>query len=497
MVKNFVLDTNVFMSNANALFGYEDNTVILCGTVLQELDKHKTDEGERGYNAREAIRNIRQVVKEAFDNKDKILDFYKQTNPNLLRRFGDDNISRTDLLTKIGIPLNDKGGRLLFEPDGVKIENLPKGYELDRADNKIISSCVEMNKTYCKDNNVILLTEDSAMHLNAEVCGVHAENVKNEQIAYTGYSGHVNVEIVDYNIINRIHKEITIPASDIPEIAKLEYPLFENQFVTITCGNQSALTVYQKDKITKIPDDLTINEYKIKPMNKMQRYAMWALTNPDIPLVILEGPAGTAKTFLSLACGLSMVDTSLAYGKDLSYYGDSGKEQYGRLLISRPNNGNSDADFGYLPGTLEEKMGPLVASYMDNLEEILGGKDSRTLKETRETIEDMMYSRAIELCPLYSIRGRSIHNAFLICDEAQNATKNLIRDVVTRAGKNTKIVVAGDPRQIDNTSLNVHNNGLVYLKDCMKGSSQCAILRFENDNCVRSDLAEEAINRMK
>ena len=118
-------------------------------------------------------------------------------------------------------------------------------------------------------------------------------------------------------------------------------------------------------------------------------------------------------------------------------------------------------------------------------------------EEKRQTIEDMMYSRLIELCPLYAIRGRSIHNAYLICDEAQNATKGLIKDVVTRAGKNTKIIVAGDPTQIDNTSLSLHNNGLVYLKNCMKGDPLCAIIRFENDNCVRSDLAENALNRMK
>ena len=218
----------------------------------------------------------------------------------------------------------------------------------------------------------------------------------------------------------------------------------------------------------------------------MQHYAMWALLNPDIPLVILEGPAGTSKTFLSLACGLEQLDI-----------GDhEHNELYERVLISRPNNKTQDHDFGYLPGDLNEKMGPLVASYMDNLEEILR-ENNDTIVEARQIIEDMIYDRYIELCPLYSIRGRSIHNAYLICDEAQNATKNLIRDVVTRAGRNTKIIVAGDPRQIDNTSLDTNNNGLVYLKDCMKGSPNCAIIRFENENCVRSTLAEDAINRMK
>ena len=493
MVKNFVLDTNVFMSNSNALFGYKDNTIILCGTVLQELDKHKNDEGERGYNAREAIRHIQRVMKEALTGQNQIL------NGIIKDKYSSNGkVSHFDILTKIGIPLNDEGGTLLFEPDGVKLENLPLGYELDRADNKIISSCIHMNKTYCKDNPVTLLTEDAGMQVNAETCGVCTDNVKNEQVEYTGYSGHINLEIENWNIIETIHKNKEIPVEKIPEIAKLEYPLYENQFVTVTSGSQSALTVYRKQTLFKIKEDLNIDQYNIKPLNKMQRYAMWALTNPDIPLVILEGPAGTAKTFLSLACGLSMVDTAKTYGKNLSYYGDGDSdEQYGRLLIARPNNRSSDADFGYLPGTLEEKMGPLVASYMDNLEEILGGNDSRSLKETRQLIEDMMYDRSIELCPLYAIRGRSIHNAFLICDEAQNATKNLIRDVVTRAGKNTKIVVAGDPRQIDNTLLSLHNNGLVYLKDCMKGSPNCAILRFENENCVRSVLAEDAINRMK
>lgn len=491
MIKNFVLDTNVFMSNANALFGYDDNTIILCGTVLQELDKHKNDDGERGYNAREAIRSIWQVVKDGLNNIDSIVEDYYNSHPQETRK----TITHFILLTEIGIPLNEQGGRLLFEPDGVKAEYLPKGYELDRADNKIISSCIHMNKTYCSKNNVILLTEDISMQVNAEACGVQAENVKNEQIEYTGYSGHVNLPIADKTIIDRLYKKTVISADEIPEIAELDYPLYENQFVTITCGKQSALTVYQGGSIMRIPEDLTINDYKIKPMNKMQRYAMWALTNPAIPLVILEGPAGTAKTFLSLACGLSMVNTAKAYGKDLSY-DDRDSEMFNRLIIAKPNHSDSDKDYGALPGDLKEKMGPVNASYIDNLEMILGGGDL-SLRETKDLIDDMLDDGSIELCPLYSIRGRSIRDSFFICDESQNADKGLIKDIVTRPCINTKIVLAGDPTQIDNTKLNKHNNGLIYAKDCMKGSPLCAIIRFEQDHCVRSPLAEEALKRMK
>lgn len=465
MAKNYLLDTHILMSNPEALFSFDDNNIYLCGTVIQELDKHTEDESEGGYNARESLKRITSIIKNAIESipKNEVLDVVR---------------------TK-GIALPN-GGRLFFEPDGVSANNLPKGYDISRPDNRIISSCIHMNNTYLKDNPVTLLTNHAGCFTNALICGVNAENVKNEE-SYIGYSGHLDLEIDDWSKINIIHSNGKILASDIDEINNLKYPLYENQFVTITCGNQSALTVYQKGYINKI-DDMTVYR-KIKPLNKMQKYAMWALTNPDIPLVILEGPAGTSKTFTSLACGLHQLGMgSMNKRHDC--------EIYDRILISRPNAKTTDADFGYLPGTLEEKMSPLVASYMDNLEVILGDKDT-PIADTRMVIEDMMYSRFIELCPLYSIRGRSINNAYLICDEAQNASRKLVKDVVTRPCKNTKVIIAGDPTQVDNTALSESNNGLVYAKDCMKGSPLCAIIRFDADNCVRSALAEDAINRMK
>lgn len=465
MVKNYLLDTNVLMSNPNSLFSFVDNNIYLCGTVIQELDKHKKDPGERGYNARESLRLIANLIKDAIENET-------------------DTEQRLKIVRDIGIDLGN-GGRLFFEPDGVDIANLPKGYDITVPDNRIISSCVHMNKNYLKDNPVTLLTNDGGCFINSLVCGVNADNVKSEEIEYIGYSGHLDLEIEDWNIINKIHETLQIEASEIPEIGTLDYPLYENQFVTITCGNMCVLTVYQKGIIKKI-EDIVVHD-NIHPLNKMQTYAMWALTNPDIPLVILEGPAGTSKTFASLACGLHQ----LGVGNRRAAH-----EIYDRVLISRPNAKTSDGDFGYLPGTLEEKMGPLVASYMDNLEVILGDKET-PIKETRAIIEDMMLDRFIELCPLYSIRGRSINNAYLICDEAQNASKKLIKDVVTRPCQNTKVIIAGDPSQVDNMSLDKRNNGLVYAKDCMKGSPLCAIIRFEPDHCVRSPLAEGAIKRMK
>lgn len=464
MVKNYLLDTNILMSNPHAIFNFADNNVYLCGTVIQELDKHKKDQGESGYNAREALRTIANLIRDAVDNVPKE--------------------ERLTIVRDKGIPL-EGGGKLFFEPDGVDIANLPKGYDIAVPDNRIISSCVHMNKNYLKDSPVTLLTNDGGCYINSLVCGVNADNIKSEEIEYIGYSGHLSLEIHDWTIIDKIYKDHKINTDEISEIKDLEYPLYENQFVTITCGDKCILTVHQKGEIHQI-NDIIVHD-NIHPLNKMQTYAMWALTNPDIPLVILEGPAGTSKTFVSLACGLHQLGVGNKRNKN---------EIYDRILISRPNNNTSDADFGFLPGTLEEKMGPMVASYMDNLEVILGDKNT-PIKETRNIIEDMMFDRFIELCPLYSIRGRSINNAYLICDEAQNASKKLIKDVVTRPCQNTKVIIAGDPSQVDNMKLDKRNNGLVYAKDCMKGSPLCAIIRFEPDQCVRSPLAEEAIKRMK
>ena len=460
-----MLDTNVLMSNPQALFTFEDNNVWVCGTILQELDKHKRDEGERGYNANEALKIIKNLIKNEIENVST-------------------KEERLDIIRNKGISLGN-GGRLFFEPDGVDASYLPKGYDISVPDNRIISSCIHMNKNYLKDNPVTLLTNDGGCFINALVCGVNSDNVKNEEVEHTNYTGHLDLTIEDWEIINKIHADGHISADVIPELKKLDYPLYENQFVTITSGNLSVLTVYQKGIIKKI-DDMLVHD-NIRPLNKMQTYAMWALTNPDIPLVILEGPAGTSKTFVSLACGLHQLGV-----------GDKRTENelYDRICISRPNAKTQDPDFGALPGDLSEKMGPLVASYMDNLEVILGDKDT-SIKETREVISDMMFNGFIELCPLYSIRGRSINNAYLICDEAQNASKRLIKDVVTRPCKNTKVIIAGDPSQVDNSYLNKNNNGLVYAKECMKGSPLCAIIKFDEEHCVRSPLAEEAIKLMK
>lgn len=469
MIKNYMLDTSVLLDNPNNIFGFADNNVFICGTTLQELDKKKTMRGDVGYNARECCR---------------ILDD--------LRKQGD---------LRNGVKLKN-GGTLYIEPNGIDASLLPKGYSIDVPDNRIISSGLWLKNV--QGRNTILLTNDVSMRVNATICGLETQEVKNDTINTSNYTGHRDLDTTT-DIINQLYKKGTVSIDDIRKehaefnrsIEKCDAfftKLFEdfdqiltNEFVTLHVGNQSALSICRNGNLVRINSKSLNNG--VSPLNKMQTYALWALTAPveEIPLVILQGPAGCAKTFLSLAAGLSQV-----------YLGQGKKDvsEYSRIMISRPNTTAADPGFGFLPGDLSDKMEPLIASYRDNLEEIVGLKEDDK-EAIKMMVEDYFESGTIELCPLNFIRGRSIHNTYLICDEAQNANKLLIRDVITRAGRKSKFVIAGDPTQCDVATLDAHNNGLVYAIDSLKDSDKVAIITFDSEQCVRSELAELAIERMK
>lgn len=461
MIKNYLLDTNILLQNPTSIYGFEDNNVYLCGTTMQELDVKKTAPGELGYNARECCR---------------ILDG--------LRVSGD--------LTK-GVVLHtsseaEKCGKLYVEPDGVIQGLLPQGFSINVPDNRIISTCLYLNQEKLREKPIILVTNDISMRVNASICGLAVEGYRNDQIAETNYTGQTDLE-VSSELIDAIYAQKTIPFDP------AEYGLsgiYENHFITLHAGDtQSALTVYKNGALSllQIPPVLFGG---IRPMNAMQRYALYALLAPaeEIPLVVLVGPAGTAKTFLAMAAGLSQ-----------TYLGQGSRDgQYRKILISKPNSGNrEEPGFGYLPGDLDDKMAPLIASYTDTLEAILGGQNGEKEEPSQVSgqIEDMFESGVIELCPLNYIRGRSIAGSYIICDEAQNATKGLIRDVITRAGTGSKVVVLGDEKQVDAPTLDSRNNGLIYCAEHMKSSGLSAVLRFGEKQCVRSPLAEAAIQLMK
>ena len=189
------------------------------------------------------------------------------------------------------------------------------------------------------------------------------------------------------------------------------------------------------------------------------------LLNPDIALNLMIGPAGCGKTFLALAVGLYLIQD---------------KCEYSKMYITRTNTIPDGEDLGFLPGDLEEKMGPLLYPFYDNLSVL------------SEKAQDLIDQGIIEICSMAYIRGRSIKDAFIVVDEAQNMTRIQAKTLVTRAGERTKIVLCGDPNQIDNPRLDYTSNGLIYTAEKMRNQTMVGQLTFTEDECVRSLLSKLA-----
>lgn len=205
----------------------------------------------------------------------------------------------------------------------------------------------------------------------------------------------------------------------------------------------------------------------------------------EAPLVIIKGMAGTAKTFYSLSVGMEKV------------YNNPTKE-YRRIIVCRPN-AQFDDDIGYLPGNEQEKIAPLMRPIIDNLEQILDSDEEDRYKDEEalsDKIAEVFERGIIQTEALNYIRGRSIAQTYLIIDEAQNMTPNQVKGIITRAGKNTKIILIGDPNQIDKPFLDEKTNGLSYAAKYMKGSPMCWQLTLLPEECERSELAMDAIKRL-
>ena len=227
--------------------------------------------------------------------------------------------------------------------------------------------------------------------------------------------------------------------------------------------------------------------YGIVPRNVGQYFMQEALMQgaDKAPLVIIKGMAGTAKTFYALAVGLEKV-----------YNNPDG--EYRRILISRPN-AQFDEDIGFLPGDEQEKIAPLMRPVIDNLEQLLDSDEARRYEDETalsDKVNEIFEIGIIQCEALNFIRGRSIVKTYLIIDEAQNMTPNQVKGIITRAGADTKIILLGDPNQIDRPFLDERTNGLSYAAKYMKGSPLCWQITLSADECERSPLAMDAVKRL-
>ena len=432
------------MRSPRSIYVFEDNDVLITETTLEELDNFKDLPGETGFNARETIRIL-----------------------NDLRESG--NLYK-------GIELPGGGTFAIIEgSDNPKLA--PVDWDVKKPDNKIIRTALE--------KGAILVTNDISMLLKAEAIGVKTEVFRNESASELTlqYSGQKEV-YTSPEVINEFYRsEKMDPGLLYEDINGTPCVPQQNEYLLIHSTinpDHSALGFFNGKEIEKLETDC-FSPFGVKPRNISQKFAMHALlkSSQEVPLVIIKGPAGTAKTFLSLACGLQQVIKDNIYKK---------------ILLLRPNI-KFDEDIGYLKGDEMEKILPLIRPCLDNIEMLVSGeKDSA--EETNKKIQELFDKGYVAAEALAYLRGRSISNTYILIDEAQNTTPHQMLGIITRAGINSKIVIVGDPDQIDNPKVDKRNNGLAYAAEKMKGSKLCINLSFNPEDCVRSPLAQEASEKL-
>jgi len=431
MPKYFVLDTNVLLHDARSLFAFGDNCVVIPIEVLEELDKFKGRNNELGRNAREVVRTLDQ-----------------------LRQKG--SLSE-------GVSLNGSGGRLVVD----MLNTVPGGAGLahDTPDNRILGTAWRLK---VENKQAIFVTKDINLRIKSDAFGITTRDFEKEKVSlerlFTGW------------------REITVDAEalrafDADGELEVEVDLYPNEYALLRAEGDSRRRVLARRRRGRAPivEPLPPLEkvYGVKPRNLEQHMALDMLFDDAIPLVTLVGKAGTGKTLLALAAGLQKTIREGVYEK---------------ILVSRPIM-PLGRDIGYLPGSKDEKLAQWMQPIFDNLTFLLRARHHMG-GDSHKRVADLIRTGIIEMEAITYIRGRSIYNQYLIVDEAQNLTPHEVKTIISRAGEETKLVLTGDPQQIDNPYLDAASNGLSYVAHAMRNqvvSGHCLLSKSE-----RSTLASIA-----
>ena len=416
MSKIYVLDTNVLLQDPMSIYSFSDNDVVIPAVVLEELDSKKRNMDEVGKNARYVSRLIDQL----------------RTTGKLHEK----------------IPLRN-GGNLKIELNHRSIQNV-QDYFLEKSnDNRILAVAknLSLEEGAKQDGKaVILVSKDILMRVKADVIGLIAEDFLSDRVVTVNqlYAGFKEV-YVEREAINQFYSSGELLLKD-TSIGDSVYP---NQFMIMKNHEVPSLSaigiVRERDRVVKQRYNHE-QIWGVKPRNAQQHMAFELLLRKDIQLVTMTGKAGTGKTLLALAAGLLQTE-------DLG--------EYNKLLVSRPIV-PMGKDLGFLPGEKEEKLRPWMQPIYDNLEYLFNTKKPGELDSILAGIH------SIEVEALTYIRGRSLPDSFIIMDEAQNLTKHEVKTILTRVGERSKIILLGDPAQIDHPYLDEGNNGLTYVLEKFK-----------------------------
>ena len=408
MTKTLILDTNVYLTEAQALFSFGRSNIAIPTIVLDEIDKHKHRQDTAGLNAR---------------SMNRLLD--------KLRLKG-------SLFT--GVPLGKGKGKVFAAQ--LDPRYMPAGMDVSDSDNKIIAIALRLK---IEGHDIAVISRDLNMRVKCDSFGIKCYDYQPQQAVKSIdklYDGSDEVVVPD-SLIDKFYENEEVY---LPEPTKL----YSNIFLVLRSDKdekKTALARYVNDH-TPLRKVYTFNDvWGLSAKNKEQKYAMDLLFDKNIHIVSLTGQAGTGKTLIAAACGLEQV---------LQNTRKSGG--YDKLIITRPVQ-PMGRDIGFLPGTLEEKMMPWIAPLRDNLEYLFGDKMA---------LDMHMEQGVIEIEAMTFIRGRSISNAFMIVDEAQNLTTHELKTIITRVGHGTKLILTGDVQQIDNSYVDAVSNGLTHAVEKFK-----------------------------
>lgn len=438
----YLLDLSVLLHAPEVLFAFPGKKVILPVSILEELDILKLDLGEKGNSA--------QIICQKLDE---------------FRQYG-------NLAEGIVLP---NGCQFKVDLSATKTKTFPYPLDFKRTCNQVLASAWNLRQ---KNKNVILISEDGNIRTKANVFNIPTTSYNGPKPDDSRlFSGLLRCQ-VGKKQFHDLQKFATFSLAELPEELYEIEEFFPNQGLLLSCPEvteEDILATFssKENNFQKVTNDQ--GTWGIRPRNPEQRLAMALLNDPNISIVSLSGKSGTGKTLFALAVGLQkmMIDS-----------------MYSRMLVSRPIF-PMGRDLGFLPGDTQEKLAPWMQPIFDNMEMLLDSPASKNGSK-RTGVQEMMDQRMLVVEPLTYIRGRSIPNQYMVVDEAQNLSSHEMKTIVTRAGEGTKIVLTGDPNQIDNSNVNLSSNGLSTLVERFKKSEISGHVRFTQGE--RSPLAELAAN---
>lgn len=425
--KIVLIDTNVILNAPKAIYDFKDSEIVIPLSVIAELDTFKKSEGDLGANSRAFIRDL--------DKK---------------RLEGD---------LRTGIKLNNNSLlRVISMSDFVN----PKDAYADTDILTIATHIKQLNQV----KNVIIVSNDLNLRIRASAIGLLAESYDSElkkNDNEDNYKGYVVFDLTEQQIEDNDYINTKILTKDV-----------KDKYVYLNCSNKKKSMLLKLEQKTNeyVITESNFNKYKVfglAPKSIEQLIAMDMLIDDEVKLVMIGGKAGCGKTFISTLCGIDGLV----------------KEHYETLYISKTMQTVGNEDCGALPGDLEEKLAPYYQSFMDAIKTI----KISDVKAGKSTISEEI-EQSIEYLPFSFLRGRSISNALIICDEVQNVTIGDLKTLVTRAGENCKVVLLADVEQIDNCYLDKESNGFTKIVKAFKDQTISSYIRFEK--CERSKLAEIA-----